>query len=67
MKHSANLNKSIDFYGVYEEIRQSQFLYHKTGKFYLGAHLSDTFFLNLYTLYYTRKQLNKRNGFVTPF
>ena len=32
----------------------------KLAKFFFGAHLSDTFFLNLYTLYYTRKQLNKR-------
>ena len=41
--------------------KPSQFLCHETGKnFFFGAHLPDTFFLNLYTLYYTRKQLNER-------
>ena len=48
--------------------KPSQFLCHETGKnFYFGAHLSDTFFLNLYTLYYTRNQLNKRKRVCDTF
>ena len=42
-------------------VKLSQFLCHKTRKkFFLGAHLWCTFFLNLCTSYYTRKQLNKQ-------
>ena len=50
-----------DWLYMSKSAKPSQFLCHETGKnFFFKAHLSDTFFLNLYTLYYTRKQLNKR-------
>ena len=47
---------------VYVQIRQTVtvFVSWNLQQFFFGAYLSDTFFLNLYTLYYTRKQLNKR-------
>ena len=50
---------------IYEEIRQTVTLFVSQNwqKIFLGPHLSDTFFLNLYTLYYTRKQLNNRKWY----
>ena len=40
--------------------KPSQFLCHETAKkIFFGAHLSDKFFLDLYTIYYEKQQLNK--------